>query len=98
VQFVDLALQRVEEQLHQPADFLFRPCPVLAGEREQGQRLDAAVEADVDAEVDRAGTGTMADQPRTAATFGPAAVAVHDDGKVAWDTWLWRGRLLCSRS
>ena len=42
VQFLDLAVQRVEEQFHQRADFLVRPAPVLAGEREQGQRLDAA--------------------------------------------------------
>ena len=70
------------------ADFFFRPAPVLAGEGEQGQRLDAAFQAEVDADVDRARAGTVADGARATATLGPATVAVHDDGKVARDSRL----------
>ena len=73
------ALERAEEQLHQRADFLFGPPPVLAGEREQGQCLDAGFEAEVDADVHRAGAGAMADHARPATPLRPAAVAVHDD-------------------
>ena len=56
VQFVHLALQRAEEQLHQPAHFLGGPVPVLAGKGEQGQRTDAAVQAELHAALDRART------------------------------------------
>ena len=64
---VDFALERVQEQLHQRADFVFRAAPVLAGKREQRQRLDAVLEAEVDAQVDRARAGAMADDARAAA-------------------------------
>src|SRR3546814_6575626 len=64
MQFHHLALERVEAQLHQRADLFLRPAPVLAGEREQRERGDPAFEAEVDAQVDRARTGAVADHPR----------------------------------
>src|SRR5690606_30380567 len=82
-QLVHFAVEGAHEQLHQCAHFLLRPLPVLAREREQRERLDAAPEAVVDAEVDRARAGTVADAARAVAALGPAAVAVHDDGQVA---------------
>src|SRR3546814_10118202 len=83
MQFHHLALERVEEQLHQRADLFLRPAPVLAGEREQRERGDPAFEAEVDAQVDRARTGAVADHPRPPPPRRPSAVAVHDDGEVA---------------
>src|SRR5690606_38226216 len=79
----NLALQRAEEQLHQRADFLLRPAPVLAGEGEQGQHADAAFEAEVDGALGRARAGPVADDARAATALGPAPVAIHDDGQVA---------------
>jgi hypothetical protein len=82
VQFPHLAFEHVHEQLHQSADLVLGPAPVLAGEREQGQRPDPALEAEIDAGRDRARPGAMADDPGPAAAFGPAPVAVHDHGEV----------------
>src|SRR3546814_13845030 len=75
-------LERVEEQLHQRADLFLRPAPVLAGEREQRERGDPAFEAEVDAQVDRARTGAVADHPRPPQPRRPSDVAVHDEGEV----------------
>src|SRR5690606_19483395 len=58
------------------------PAPVLAGEGEQGQRLDAMLQAEVHGQVDRARAGTVPDHARPAPALRPAAVAVHDDGQV----------------
>src|SRR3546814_2673840 len=77
--FRSLALEGVHEQLHQGADFLLRPSPVLAGESEQGQRADAFLKAEINADVDRACTGAVADHPRPAPAFGPAPVAVRSE-------------------
>src|SRR5690606_39131853 len=82
VELVHLALERVHEQLHQRADLVLWPAPVLAGEGEQRQRRDAALEAEVDAGVDRPRTGTVAHRTWPAAALGPTPVAVHDDGEV----------------
>src|SRR5690606_32111940 len=82
VEFVHLALQRAGEEFHQPADLVLRAVPVLAREREQRQRFDALLEAEIDADVDRTRARPMADQPRPPALLRPAAVAVHDDGDV----------------
>src|SRR3546814_7605201 len=40
-------------------------------------------EAEVDAQVDHARTGAVADHPRPPPPRRPSAVAVHDDGEVA---------------
>ena len=69
------------------ADFLFRPPPVLAGEGEQGQRADAALQAEVDADIDRARAGTVADYARATPALRPPPVAVHDDGQMAGHGW-----------
>ena len=45
VQLRDFLLERADEQLHQERDFVGRPAPVLAAEREQRQVLDAALDA-----------------------------------------------------
>src|SRR5690606_9044880 len=86
MQLVDLAVEGVDEQLHQRADLVLRTAPVLAREREQGQCADAGVQAEIDAQVDRARAGAMADDARPVALLRPAAVAVHDDGQVARDS------------
>src|SRR5690606_9486931 len=86
VQLVDFAVERVDEKLHQRADFLLGPAPVLAREREQGECADPGVQAEIDAQVDRARAGAMADDARPVALLRPAAVAVHDDGQVARDS------------
>src|SRR5207342_2283342 len=83
VEFVDLALERTQEQLHQCADFVFRTSPVLAGKCEQGERLDAGFETEIDAQVDGTRAGAVADHAWPAASLRPAAVAVHDDGEMA---------------
>src|SRR5690606_30959111 len=83
VQFGDLAVQRIHEELHQGPGLCARTAPVLAGEGEQGQCPDAALKTEVDADVDRACAGAMADGAGPPALFRPAAVAVHDDGQVA---------------
>ncbi|KAG0779054.1 hypothetical protein G6F22_010861 [Rhizopus arrhizus] len=83
VQLVHFAVERAEEQLHQRIDFFLRPAPVLAGEREQGQRGNAQFKAALDGAVDRARAGTVADHARAAALLRPTAVAIHDDGNVA---------------
>src|SRR3546814_20788864 len=88
MQFHHLALERVEEQLHQRADLFLRPAPVLAGEREQRERGDPAFEAAVDTQVDRARTGAVADHPRPPTPRRPSAVAVHDNGEVAGEGHL----------
>src|SRR5690606_39009753 len=85
IEFVDLALQCVHEQLHQRADLILRAAPVLAREREQGQRLDLFQDAEVDADVDRPRARAMADDAWPVAALGPASVAIHDDGQVAGD-------------
>ena len=45
VEFFDLLLQRLDEKLHQQADFFLRAPPVFGGKREQGQIVDATFEA-----------------------------------------------------
>src|SRR5690606_21342274 len=86
VELVDLAFERAHEQLHQRADLILRPPPVLAGKREQGQDLDALGQAEVDADVDRAGPGAVADHTRPTPALRPPPVAIHDDGQVARDS------------
>jgi len=43
VQLIDLAVERLDKQTHEAADFLCRPSPVLAREGEQRERLDTAL-------------------------------------------------------
>jgi hypothetical protein len=83
VQLVHFAVERAEEQLHQRVHFFLRPAPVLAGEREQGQRRNAQFKAALDGAVDRARAGTVADHARATALLCPAPIAIHDDGNVA---------------
>ena len=83
VQLVDFAIERLQEKLHQRADFALRPIPVLAGEREQRQRLDAAAQAELDRRAHGFLAFAMAQAARPAAPLGPAAVAVHDDRDMA---------------
>ena len=85
MQFLDLALQRAQEQFHQAADFLAGPVPVLAGEGEQGQCADCVLQAELDAALDRTRAGAMADDPRPVALLRPAAIAIHDDGQMLRD-------------
>src|SRR5919108_638203 len=86
VQFFDLAVQGFEEQLHEARDLDARPPPVLAREREQRQRADAAARALLDAHSHRAHALLVAGMARQAAGLGPSSVAVHDDGYVIRNT------------
>ena len=82
MQLVDLAVERIEEQLHEAADLDRRPLPVLAREREQRERTDLATRAFLDAHAHRAHAFLVAGVARQAARLGPAPVAVHDDRDV----------------
>src|SRR5690606_30539413 len=92
LQFLHFTFERVEEQFHQRAHLLLGTAPVFARESEQGQRADAALQAEIDAQVDRARAGAVADHARSLAARRPAAVAVHDDGDVARDRGWMRSR------
>src|SRR6185295_2190413 len=83
IEFVDFAIERIQEQLHEAADFDGRPVPVLAREGEQRERFHLAARALLDAHAHRSHALAMSGMARLAAGFGPAPVAVHDDRDVA---------------
>ena len=93
VQFVDLLVDRLDEQLHQPRHFVGRALPVLAREREERQRLDAAPRAAFDGRAHGLDARAVAEVARQRAALGPAPVAIHDDGDVAWEAGRARLRL-----
>ena len=71
------------EQAEQHADLLGGARPVLAAEREEGQRRDAAPHRVPDDRPDGLDAGRMALGLAQAGLAGPPAVAVHDDRDVA---------------
>ena len=82
VQFGQLAVDHIFEDVHQPVHLFARPAPVLGGEGVDGQVLDPIFHAGGDdvAQVLRA--GPMPCQPRQPARNGPAPVPVHNNGDV----------------
>ena len=82
VQFFHFAVEHMQEEFHQCADFFRRTIPVFTGKCEQGQAGDSALDAEFHADANRFRAGTMAEATGTMTTFGPATIAVHDDGKM----------------
>ena len=62
----------------------FGRVPVFGGKGIEREELDAGFLAGFDAFADGLGAGAVAGDARQAAVLGPAAVAIHDDGDVAW--------------
>jgi hypothetical protein len=79
VQVRDFALQGIEKQVHEHADLIGGPAPVLAAEGEQREMAHLAFRAFLHHPAHHPHAGTMAGRPRHAARPGPPAVAVHDD-------------------
>ena len=92
VQLVDFAIQRLQEKLHQRADFLIGALPVFTGKRKQGQRADAVAKAVFDGRTQRLLSFAVAEAARAMALYGPAAVAIHDNGQMARSTRRRRAR------
>jgi hypothetical protein len=82
VQLRDLLLERAEKELHQDVHFVGGPAPVLAGEREQRQVLDAALDRRADDRPHGLDALAVPGHARQQPLLGPAAVAVHDDRDV----------------
>jgi hypothetical protein len=74
-----------------PGDFLGRAIPVLRGEGEHGEHLDAALAAMAKAGAQRIHALLVAGHARQVAPGRPAPVAVHDDGNVVWNPALRHG-------
>src|SRR5690554_1394 len=79
-QFAHFVFECQHEQLHQPADLNCRTFPVLAAEGEQRQCLDPLLYAALDHGTDAFHPRLVTGQTRQAPFFGPAIVAIHDDG------------------
>jgi hypothetical protein len=79
---VDLFLQIGHEQVHEAGDFFFRAFPVFGAEGKQAEVGDAHFGAAFDDVTHPLGPCRVAQGRRHEALFGPAAVAVHDDGNV----------------
>ncbi len=86
VQVGDLAIQGIQKEIHEHADFIGRPAPVFAAEGEQGQKIHLAAGAFLDDPPDHLDAGTMPGGTRQAAQPRPTAIAVHDDGDMVRHT------------
>ncbi len=86
MQIFDLAVDGIEEQLHEAADLDRRPLPVLAGEREQREGADLTARALLHAQAHRPYAFLVTGVAWQTARFGPAPVAVHDDCDVLRNT------------
>ncbi len=83
VEALGLATQRLEEQVHQGADFIGGALPVLTGEGKQGEHLDLGLGTHLDHRPHRIDTGLVAGDARQETLLGPAIVAIHDDRHMA---------------
>ncbi len=72
-------LQRMQEKVHEYRDFIGRAAPVLAGEREQREKFDVALDAREDDRPHRLDTAAVPGDARQHPLLRPASVAVHDD-------------------
>src|SRR5262249_46974752 len=88
--FRTLVDQELAQQVHEPADLVDRPRPVLRRKRVQRQRLETELARRTGDIADRLGAGAVTFQTRLTMPLGPAPVAVHDDADVAGQ----RSRLL----
>ena len=82
VHAVDFFLQVRHEQAHEAGDLFFRAFPVFGTEGEQAQVVHSHFGADFDDIAHLLGPSSMPKSSRHKAPFGPAAVAIHDDGDV----------------
>ncbi len=71
------------EELHQELDLGFGSAPVLYGEGIESEGLNFETCASFDGGAGGLRAGAVAGDAREMTLFGPAAVAVHDDGDVA---------------
>ena len=78
--------QVVPQQGPQGLNLVTGPLPVLHRESVEGEGVDAQPAAGLDDLANRAHAGPVAGDPRQVPAFGPAAVAVHDNGNVARQT------------
>jgi hypothetical protein len=83
MQLRNLPLQRFREQAHEEPDLAWRPLPVLAAEREQGEYVDAAPSRRLHDVARGLDAGAVAGLTRQAASRRPATVPVHDDRDMA---------------
>lgn len=79
---VDLFLQIGHEQVHEAGDFFFGTFPVFGAEGEQAQVGNAHFGAAFDDVSHPLGARSMAQGRWHQALFGPAPIAIHDDGYV----------------
>src|SRR5439155_9201251 len=75
----ELALDRLDEDLHQRVDLLGRPGPVLGREGIDGERLDADVDRGLDGAPERTGALAVTGGDGESARGSLAAAPVHDD-------------------
>src|SRR5215204_1020778 len=80
VQLWHLLAGRLEEELHQRLYLPLRTRPVLGREGVQGQRLHPGAAGGLEQGRKHRDTRPVAGGAREPASFGPPAVAVHDDG------------------
>mmetsp|Transcript_10610 Transcript_10610/g.43394 ORF Transcript_10610/g.43394 Transcript_10610/m.43394 type:complete len:538 (+) Transcript_10610:732-2345(+) len=79
----EVAADSSQHQAHQPGDLVARPLPVLAGEGEDGEVFDVAVDAGLHHLDQRIHPGLVAEEARQEALLGPTAIAIHHDGDMA---------------
>jgi hypothetical protein len=70
------------EEAHKGGDFDLRSPPVVGGESEEREGMDAQGGGGFDDAADGLDAVLVAGMARESAALGPAAVAVHDDGDV----------------
>ena len=80
----NLSAQGHREKLHEARDLIGRAVPVFRRESKNGQDGNAPLHARAYAATKRIHPLLVPRQTRQETTFGPAAVAIHDDGNVVW--------------
>ena len=75
---------RHEHQAHQARHLVLGSLPVLRRKSEHGEVLDTAIGAGLDHLEQSVDAGLVAEKSRQMTLLGPAAVAVHHDGHMAW--------------
>src|SRR3954468_10406494 len=70
------------QQTHQRGNLIGRPLPVITGKRVQRQICNAECRRGFNNNADRVSASVMACDAGQAASLGPAAVAIHNDGAV----------------
>src|SRR6266567_1764531 len=78
-----LFFQKLFKQTHQSEDFAFGTLPVFRRERVKGKILDFQIAAAFHAFTNGLGSCFVTFDARETPRFGPAAVAIHDNGDMA---------------